>query len=142
MLHPDFPVISGEYQMTKEWRVNLPGDFNRRVEDGDLVIWRPGFTMWISAWGNDDNKTQQQRLSWIKEDISENAFDLIELNENNLLKISYRLNEESDDERVAAYYCFAVSNSGYVQMAIYFDSKDDLDIAESIWRSIIAIDPK
>lgn len=43
MLHPEFPVVVGRYQMTPDWAVTLPRPFNRRTEDGSLVFWRPGF---------------------------------------------------------------------------------------------------
>ena len=37
-LHPKFPVVEGNYQMTKEWSVTLPGKFSRRIEEGSLVL--------------------------------------------------------------------------------------------------------
>lgn len=61
-LHPGFPVVQDTYQMTKEWSVTLPGRFNRRIEDGSLVLWRPGFTIWTSVWGNDKKESAEKRL--------------------------------------------------------------------------------
>ena len=49
-LHPDFPVIEGRYKMTEVWGISLDQKHNRRVEKGSLVIWRPGFTIWINVW--------------------------------------------------------------------------------------------
>ena len=48
MLNPQFPIVEGRYQMTGEWSIALPGQFNRRIENQDLVIWRPGFTIWLA----------------------------------------------------------------------------------------------
>lgn len=140
MLHPDFPVIENRYQMTKEWSVMLPGKFNRRIEDGDLVIWRPGFTIWTAVWNNVDGKFREDCLAWIKRDISEGAFDLVEARDD-VLRLRYRLAEESDDDRVPAYYCFAISDRSHVQMAMYFDDEADLDCAERIWKSLTATSP-
>ena len=53
-LHPDFPVAEDNYQMTDEWSLTLPLPFNRRFEEGSLVIWRPRLTFWINVWGNDN----------------------------------------------------------------------------------------
>jgi lipopolysaccharide/colanic/teichoic acid biosynthesis glycosyltransferase len=39
--------------MTPEWALVLPEKFNRRIEDGSMVFWRPGLTVWINVWGND-----------------------------------------------------------------------------------------
>lgn len=93
MLHPDFPVVEGRYQMTKEWSVTLPGKFNRRIEDGDLVIWRPGMTMWVAVWGNDKNENKESRLKRMRADISPQAFDVETSNTSNVLRLSYRLKE-------------------------------------------------
>lgn len=136
MLHPDFPVVSDHYQMTDMWSVVLPGEFNRRIEDGDLVIWRPGITIWTAIWGNDNNLPADKRLIELKQDISDDAFDIEEDVTGSILRFRYRLVEDSDDDRIPAYYCFAVGNSGYVQMAIYFDDENDLSVAESIWKSL------
>lgn len=61
-LSPNFPVVEGTYRMTTSWWVTLPGRFNRRVEDGDLVLWRPGLTVLVAAWGNDHEKSREKRL--------------------------------------------------------------------------------
>lgn len=76
VLHPHFPVVEGKYQMTKKWSVTLPGRFNRRVEDGDLVIWRPGFTIWVSALNNDKNESKEVRLARLQKGMSSDAFDV------------------------------------------------------------------
>ena len=52
-LNPDFPVVTGDYLLTQGWRVQLPVPFNRRIEDGSLVLWRPDLTCWINIWHND-----------------------------------------------------------------------------------------
>lgn len=103
MLHPNFPIIEGHYQMTEEWLLNLPVQFNRRIEDSDPIIWRPGFTIYVAIWGNDYNKSTTDLLSWIKEDISNDATDIKEESHNNIIRLSYRLNEDSEDNRAPAY---------------------------------------
>ena len=135
-LHPEFPVIEGRYQMTKEWSVDLPSKFNRRFEERDLVIWKPGFTIWTTAWNNDKSQSPDERLAWIRNDSTPGAFDAVTETSNGVLRYSYRLNENSDDCRLPAFYGYAIGRAGHVQMAIYFDSQDDLVAANSIWRSL------
>jgi hypothetical protein len=137
MLHPDFPIVEGEYRMTKDWSITLPEKFNRRMEDDDLVIWRPGFTIWVAVWGNDHEESREERLTWLQEEMSPDAFDIEELREEDVLRFAYRLNEESDDARVAAFYGFAIGSDGHVQLAIYFDDENEIELARSIWRSLI-----
>ena len=139
MLHPDFPVVEGRYQMTKEWSLTLPEKFNRRIEDGDLVIWRPGITMWVTVWGNDKNDDNELRLKRIRADISPQAFDIETSKAGKVLRLSYRLKEGKEQGAVPAYYCFGVGNSGHVQMAIYLDNEKDVKRAQAICGSLSEI---
>ena len=134
-LHPDYPVVEGQYQMTKDWTVELPSKFNRRIEDGDLVLWKPGFTIWATAWNNDKSESQEERLDWIRSDSSTKAFDVSSDSEEGIVRYSYRL-EEEEDERQPAFYGFAIGTQGHIQMAIYFDSADAIDEASAIFRSL------
>lgn len=136
MLHPDFPVIEDTYQMTKEWAVLLPTPFNRRIEGGDLIIWKPGFTIYIAVWNNDRNLSVDKLFDQVKSGISPDATDVLSESQGDILYFSYRLNEESGDNRAAAFYCYAVSSNGYVQAAMYFDSENDTPFAKKIWRSL------
>jgi hypothetical protein len=122
--------------MTDDWAVVLPQKFSRRVDDGDLVIWRPGFTMRIAVWNNDRKETAEQRLSWIMETMSPDAYDVEEDLEGHVLRLNYRLVEETDDDRVSAFYCYAVAEHSHVQIAFYFDDEEDLTLAREIWRSL------
>jgi hypothetical protein len=136
MLHPDFPVIEGHYQMTKQWSVELPEPFNRRFEEGSMVLWRPGLTLWVAVWSKNQNQTQEERLARLLQDISAQATDQEELREHGLIFLSYRLSEESEDNRRPAFYGFAIGISGQVQMGIYFDDEADLSVARKVWLSL------
>lgn len=135
-LHPDFPIVQGRYQMTEEWAVNLPSKFNRRFEENDLVIWKPGFTIWTTIWNNNNSESQEGRLAWIKEGSSPDAFDAVIEISDGILRYAYRLKEDSGDDRQPAFYCYAIGEAGHVQMAIYFDSAEGLADAQTIWRSL------
>ena len=39
---PGFPVVQGDHALTATWRMHLPQPFARRVEDGQLDLWRRG----------------------------------------------------------------------------------------------------
>lgn len=135
-LHPDYPVIEGRYQMTREWSVFLPDKFNRRLDDEDLVIWKPGFTIWIIIWDNNRSESVEDRLEWVKEGTSPQAFDFVTEKFGGGIRHSYRLKEDSQDDRQPAFYGFALGGSDHVQVAMYFDSPDDIVMAEGIWRSL------
>lgn len=135
-LHLDFPIVEGLYQMTTEWSLSLPLQFNRRIEDGDIIIWRPGFTVWVAIWGNDDNESIESRLNHLKSSRSFSATSINESKKGSISYYSYRLAEPLDDNRVPALYCFAFSQNSEVQMALYFDSENDIQTATAICNSL------
>ena len=139
MLHPDFPVVVGTYKMTNEWSVTLPGKFNRRIENNDLVIWRPGMTLWIAIWGNDKGETKESRLNRIMNDMSPKALEVKTTTSSSILRLSYRLKEEEEQGAVAAFYCFAIGKTGQVEMAIYLDNESDVKNAQAILESLIEV---
>ncbi|MCW1924234.1 hypothetical protein OKA05_16830 [Luteolibacter arcticus] len=141
-LHPKYPVIEGNYRMTEDWSVTLDQKYNRRIEDGNLVIWRPGFTIWTIVWNAKEGETPEQRLKHLKEGISDKATDVTEEKEGKVLKLSYRLNEASDDKRQPAFYGFAVGPAGHVQISIYFDDAKELAKAQRIFKSLTPVEPK
>ena len=136
MLHPEFPVIEGRYQMTRDWAVTLPQQFNRRIEDDSLVFWRPGITAWTIVWGNDKGESQQERLEWLRGDTSPDAFEAESVTEGDVTRYSYRLTERRDGGAVHALYGFAIGVDGHVQIAIYCDDEADLETARELYRSL------
>jgi hypothetical protein len=133
---PSAQVVKGEYRMTEGWSITLPEKFNRRVEEGNLVLWRPGITLWIAVWGNDHGESREERLAQLRDSIPPDAFHLEGLLEDDILRLGYRLDEASDDNQAAAFYGFAVGFNGHVQIAVYFDQEGDLDLAKGIWQSL------
>ena len=129
-------MVEDEYQLTKNWSVTLPSKFNRRVEDDDLVIWKPGFTIWVATWANDQGESKEARLATLQQRISKDAFDIEVEPEKDVVRFCYRLAEKAKDKRVAAFYGFAIGANGHVQLGIYFDDENDLALARKIWLSL------
>jgi hypothetical protein len=142
MLHPDFPIVEGRYQMTPDWAVTLPQQFNRRIEDNSLVLWRPGITAWTVIWNNNNKQSQSERLEWLRSEISPDAFDAESFTDGDVTRFSYRLTERRDEEFVHALYGFAIGVNGHVQLVIYFDDEADLETARAIFRSVEEVPPK
>lgn len=135
-LNPDFPIVEGPYRLTKEWNISIPEAMNRRIEDGYMVFWRPGLTAWIAIWDPKKGESAVERLKWLKETASKDAFDRKEVMRGGATYFSYRLKEETDDKRVPALYCNTVGPRGdHVHMAVYFDAEKDLSKARAICES-------
>lgn len=94
---PGFPLVQGDHALTATWSFHLPEQFARRAEDNSLVLWRPGLTLWLTAWGNDHNEAQSERLARAKRDCSPDRFAEREVVEGGITRLSYRLRDANDD---------------------------------------------
>jgi len=135
-LHPDFPVVSGDYRLSHDWRLTLPSEFNRRIEARDLIIWKPGFTLWLALWGCAPDDAPPDRLEDIRSDTSLDAFDVRVRADRMPIRYSYRLLESRGQNAVHALYAFVLKDSGQLQMAFYMDREADLPSARTIVESV------
>jgi hypothetical protein len=130
-----FPYITNRVSVTNDWSIYLPFVMNLRVDEGSLVLWRPGFTIWLDAMRNDNRLTQQYRKQHFQETADPQRYDEYETSEEDRLYFSYRLAEPSEDKRAPALYGFAFGTEGHLQIAFYFDEEEDAAIAHSILTS-------
>lgn len=138
---PKFPRVRGVYQMTQEWRVELPDEYAKRFEKGefgtDLVLWRPGITCWTSIYNQKEGETPAETLAWRKSKAPKDAVREFEFTDKQPLRYAYLLHETpKDDPPRWALYTFSFGESGHVMMTIYFDREQDLETAKAIWLSI------
>lgn len=134
---PGFPVVEGDHPLTTTWSIHLPKRFARRVEDGQLVLWRPGLTIWLTAWNNDYGESQANRLAALKKAASPERFADQETEARSLTRYSYRLRDENEDGPVESLYGFVISDDGHLQIAIYFDNPTDEAEARHLVESVV-----
>jgi Protein of unknown function (DUF2185) len=139
-LNPQFPVISGDHELTESWVLSVPEPMNFRIDRGSgsssAVFWRPGLTAMLTPWGNPKNDAPAVRLQQVRGHVSPRGYDHAEWSGDGVHYVTYRLAEGAEDGRLPALYGFAVSAAGHVQLAVYFDSGDDLTSAQSLVRSV------
>ena len=129
---PGFPLVQGDYALTETWIIHLPEEFARRVEDGQLVLWRPGLTFWLAVWGNDNNETQAARLAWMKDEANPARSDARESVGGGVTRFSYRLRDESEDGPVESLNACVIAADEHLQMSAYFDDVADAAKAQQI----------
>lgn len=133
---PGFPLVEGRHPLTDSWSIDLPEPFARRIEEGSLVLWRPGLTIWLTAWNNDQRESQQQRLASIKQSASPSRFDEHEATTAGVTRYRYRLQDENDDGVVESIYGFILNDAGQLQASIYFDDPADEAKAQQLADSL------
>ncbi|MEW4455998.1 DUF2185 domain-containing protein [Bremerella sp. JC817] len=132
-----FPYLIGRIGLTDHWSIHLSHVHKQRMEDGAMVLWRPRFTIWINAWNNDQHQSIEARKLHFAKSADPNKYDEREQQtDDGRLIYSYRLREEASDERVAALYGFVFSDSGHVQLSLYFNEESDAEIAYATLNSV------
>jgi hypothetical protein len=136
-LNPNYAAVSGRQQVTDRWSVTLPGEFNRREEQSGLCFWRPGLTIWLTAYGTEDGMSIDDRLKRDKAKAPPAATDMSETRESGVARFNYRLSETRPDGAVVmGLYSFAHGADGQVMVAAYFDDDPDLELAKRVSESI------
>lgn len=133
---PGFPIVEGDYALTEKWSIHLPDTFAHRVEDGCLVLWRPGLTIWLAAWGNDMGESQGKRLKWIKNEASPDRFAESESKVRNLTRYLYRLRDKNEDGPIESLSAYILNDDGHLQMSVYFDDPNDEAKARALAESV------
>ncbi|MBI3229790.1 MAG: hypothetical protein HYZ45_06320 [Burkholderiales bacterium] len=142
-LNPAFPIVEGHFPMPQQWALQLPARFNRRIENGDLVLWREGITAWIAVWNNDKNDSVAQRLQCIREKQPKQAQQVQQNEQAGVQFYSYCIEEEADEgdedeeiELVQAMYGYAFAANSHVEMVIYCDEEEDVAQARAMFASL------
>lgn len=128
---PGFPIVEGKHALTNTWSLTLPQPFARRIEDGSLVLWRPGITLWIAAFNNDQNESQASRLAELAASMSPEARDRHDHVAGGVTRMRYRITEDAE-----TLMALAIADSGHLQLAVYFDDPADERVAIQIVDSI------
>lgn len=137
-LHPDFPVVTGDLALTKNWSIHLPDEFNRRVEDGSLVLWRAELTFWINVWNNDRSASIKDLLDQIRADANPDRREEQIETTPDLARFTYELSEPdpSGASEHTSINAYVIARSGYMQIGAYFDTPAGRSDAYKIIHSV------
>jgi hypothetical protein len=132
-LHPDFPVVEGHYRLSREWSLHLPCKVNRRTGDGNVVLWRPGLTLWATIRDNLQGESRLQRAARQKLQPGARPDSVEETWKEQLLFLSYRLD---DDACLAVggpvYCCHAFGDDSHVDFVAHYEHEAELKLAQAI----------
>lgn len=124
-------------QISQDWWIGLDDTYHSKADDGSLVFWRAERTVWINVWKDADGRTLRQRLQAWAADRDPDADDLFDEDDHGVLRFGYLLEEADDDGgRTLGLYSFTVGAESTVQMACYFELREDLDWATAVTKSL------
>ncbi len=128
---PEFPIVSGTTRLNDEWNITLDGEYARRVEDGCLVLWNSGLTLWFDQYDNADQQSIATRMSAWMDEVEADAEGL----EQGLDRFSYALQEDDD---VTTLNGFVFNDGGHLLIEMSMDDARSLNAARKIFKSIKA----
>ncbi|MEQ9314277.1 MAG: hypothetical protein RLN72_00410 [Henriciella sp.] len=135
-LHPKYPIVEGDVPLTARWQITLPQKFNQRIEDGTLVLWRPGLTVWLNAYGTEDGMSIDERIARDRANASDDAVDMEQFESGGVTYLIYRLDHEAESDASHSLYGFAHATDGQIIAAFYFDNEAELSVARAIAGSL------
>lgn len=135
MLNPDHGEVEGEYRPTPQWSVQLPGPMNQRMDGDDHVLWRLGFTIWLTVWEDPHGLTAEQRLQVFRANVSAEAYDVEEARNGELPRLQYRLIENRPEGVVHFLHGYVFGPVESMNVGIYMDDPAELPLALSILDS-------
>jgi hypothetical protein len=130
------PVEDGNVKITENWSFSVESRFLRRLENSSLVVWKPGFTIWMNVY-NANDLLLEQRIESVVNSRPEKAFDFKKSKSNDLVKMSYRMIEQGEKGEQPSAYIFGFTEKFEVHMTIYFDDDKFLPDIESVFESLI-----
>ena len=133
-LPPGVRVVQGQYRMTARWSIALPTPFRHRIEDGSLVLWRAGLTLWIGVYSG--TGSIEERAGELRAAMSPAACDVRTDDRAGLVQISYRLREDTTDAGTPSMNAFVVGTNEYVHLGVYLDRESDVAAARDVIASV------
>jgi hypothetical protein len=125
-------------RVTHEWIINLPDDFESRVEDEELIFWRTGVTVIIAAFRLPEDTGKLELLNQIQKMMPEDALETLISTKGEIVGLGYtQIQKQEGKKNRLSLYTFTASDTSCLQTAYYLDDPSDLDWAKSVWETIV-----
>lgn len=122
-----FPQTQGRYPMTDLWSIDLGElEFRRRFEEGSLVLWRPGLTMWSHIYGYPPRAeaAEHQRPPGAR------------VLEAGTGRFGYVFLEVEQGQQRWSLQGWVFGPEDQVMMACSFDREEDVELATRLWKGV------
>lgn len=125
-------------QITNEWIIDLPEDFESRVVDEKRVFWKPGITIIIAAFSLPEGTGKLELLNQIQQKMPEEALETHVSTKGEIVGLGYTMLPKPTGEKDRlSLITFTASNTSCLQTAFYLDDPKDLEWAKGIWKNLV-----
>ena len=126
------------FRITNEWIIDIPHDFESRIENDKIVFWKTGITIVLAAFSLPEDTGKIELLNQIQKKIPETALETLVSTKGEIVGLGYtQIQRREGEKNRLSLYSFTASDNSCLQMAFYLDNPDDLDWAKSVWENIV-----
>ncbi|MGI6741185.1 MAG: hypothetical protein ACOX7C_06870 [Brevefilum sp.] len=127
------------FQITREWIIDIPTEFEHRVEEEKLIFWKAGTTVIAAVFSLPNNTGKIELFTQIKEKFPEDILETFVSTRGEIVGLGYTHVLETDEHNRLALVTFTASDTTCLQVGYYLDNPDDLSWAKSVWETIVFI---
>jgi hypothetical protein len=126
------------FRITTEWIMDIPEDFDHRVEDGKIIFWKTGVTVIAVAFSLPEATDKLELLNQIQGKMPEDVLETFVSTQGEIVGLGYTHVQHLEGEKKRlGLVTFTISDTSCLQAAFYLDNPEDLEWAETAWRKII-----
>ena len=129
------------HRLTEDWTIEINNLFERSIEeDGTLYYTTGDKSIRLIVWDSEKNKqglyVDYSRDIENRDQTKSKTLDKFEFSDNNVSRIGYLIEENDNKKTYSVIYGFSIIDKEVLQIAIYFDEKNDFDWAINTWKNI------
>jgi len=126
------------FRITNEWIIDLPDDFESRVEDEKLIFWKTGITVIIAAFSLPEDTGKLELLNQIQQKLPQDALEKLVSTKGEIVGLGYtQIQKLNGDNKRLSLTTFTASDTSCLQTAFYLDHPDDLAWAKGVWENLV-----
>jgi len=130
-----------EHLLTDDWTIIINNLFERiKEENGDLLYTTGDKSVRIAIWNFDQSKIEiyNDHLDSIENRDESKAKTLkkYEFSDSEVSRIGYKIEESDKYKTYEVIYGFSIIDKQLIQLALYFDNKEDESWAIETWKNI------
>ena len=118
-----------------DWSILIDSDFERGVDNGDVVLWKPGRTIHASVF-NTNNADAEEAIEKMIEGRPGLPIQMFDREEPGLAGHAYLLPEARQDRNYWGLNTWTAAKGAVACVTIYFENLDDLNWAIGVWKSV------
>ena len=118
-----------------DWSILLDSDFQRRVENGDVVLFKPGRTVYATVF-NTNNAEADEAIEKMIEGRPGIPVQVFDREEPGIFGHAYLLPEGDKGRTYWGLNTWTAAKGSVACVTIYFENLDDLNWAISAWKSV------